>query len=135
MSGQVLDVGDCVIHRMTRSPGVIVGVEAVLGGSSYTVDWTRTASRERYSRFGWSGSELSREGGDLQPGDWVRVTGRCEQGSTTDVDELLDALGLIVDDFSEEGAPDFLVFVLGEQRTYECSVHQLIRITRVEALS
>ncbi|BDP42891.1 hypothetical protein DAETH_28600 [Deinococcus aetherius] len=131
-----LDLGDTVTCRSTGALGVVTCVEVLgTGERAYTVEWAQAFDRVRHSRCGWSREELEREYGNLQVGDWVYVTGECEQRSTTDVDELNEELGVIVDDYAEAYAPDFLVFCPGEGRAYECTTAHLTRITRAEALA
>jgi len=131
---QVLDVGDWVTHAGLGGEGVITGNQlgTVL---DYAVEWADSIDRYTMIRNGWRRSQLIRIGGDLQPGDWVRVKGECETVRSTDRELIDDETGLIVDTYEEAEGPDFLVCVRGLADLYECRADQLTRITRAEALS
>lgn len=73
--------------------------------------------------------------GNLQPGDWVRVTGPCKTIRGTALVPIEEEVGLIVDTYAEAEGADFLVCVRGLADLYECRAPQLTRITRAEALA
>lgn len=122
---QMLDVGDRVVH--SGHAGVIVGVERITDGYTYTVDWGGNA--DGMSRAGWSRSQLARVGGMLQKGDWVRVSGASRDGL---YQVCMDDRGLITDDFASGG---FQVFTWRHQMAYKFQAADLTRITRAEALA
>lgn len=130
MKRQVLDVGD------QASFGKQAGMIARIVGERHVLTIVG-----RGQLGGLTRSDLTRLGGELQVGDWVRVQGTCMNGNGVGYTALEGALGLIVDDYpavdGEPGqdSPDFLVFVQGEGLAFVCLADQLTRISRAEALA
>ncbi|MXV20796.1 hypothetical protein [Deinococcus xianganensis] len=132
---QPLDVGDRVSMASTGRPGVVVAVEGERGSERHHVDWELLIDRRDNLRNGWLRVALRRTGGGLQPGDWVRVYGHGEPLSSPDTTTFDGDIGLILDEFSEHGGPDFLVAVRTQVGLYTCRTEQLERITRAEAFA
>lgn len=127
---QVLDVGDRVqvldtSDRLQGREGVVIRV----ADERHVVAIPGIGQIGGYER-----SDLERIGGDIQVGDWVRVSGTVEPFWSCEKEELDAEAGVIVDEIAE-GEGDFLVYVLTEADVYECCTDQLTRITRAEALA
>lgn len=135
---QVLDIGDQVRPADQRIAGAIAGLCVTEPLTVIEVlaepDMYRIRNPDGLIVTGGRPG-MERIGGDLQPGDWVRVTGKCKTVRGTDREDIEDEVGLIVDTYEEEGGPDFLVCIRGLADLYECRTPQLTRITRAEALA
>lgn len=139
MSGvQLLDVGDHVVINRTgwgAQQAVVIADREYLGWEEGAADYALAATGGYVQGVAFiQRHEITRCGGDLQVGDFVRVTGRCEQAHTSDIDELDAETGIIVDDFEAAEHADFLVYVHGECRVYECRARHLTRIRRGEVV-
>lgn len=132
---QVLDVGDRVsaLFSWGEQEGVIVRAWTKQS-NGVVYDWSAD-NAVRSLHVGQPRRSLTRVGGDLQVGDWVRVDGDCETLRTPDVEHIHGEVGIIVDTIAGGVKGDFVVYVPCLLDAYECDISQLTRITRAEALA